>query len=337
MPQKNNRQDNALPAAVEPMLATPDGGELRDDPRYVYEWKWDGYRALMRVAADGTVALTSRNGNDFTARYPELSRGVGDAFRGEPVVLDGEIVALDERGRPDFGLLQNRRTAGRSVSYFAFDALLVGDDRLLSEPYRHRREVLEHVGPGDKRILTVTPAYDRDRLAASELTPARLLDIAAESGLEGLVYKRADSRYRPGRRSPEWLKHPLIQAREVVIGGWRRGQGSRAGTFGALLLGAYDPDSGDLRYIGDVGTGFSQDVLRELLELLTPLEQRTSPFADEVPRDRARDARWVRPELVGEVVFRQYTPGEGRLRHTAWRGLRPDRRPAEVVAPKRTA
>jgi bifunctional non-homologous end joining protein LigD len=297
MARKHSDRHAALPEAVEPMLATPDGGELRDNPRYVYEWKWDGYRAIMRLASDGTVALTSRNGNDFTARYPELSGPIGDAFGGKPVVLDGEIVALNEQGRPDFGLLQNRRKAGRSVSYFAFDVLRVGEESFLDEPYSRRREVLTAIDPSDEKVITVPPAYSRSRLAASDLTPAGLLDIAAESGLEGLVYKAANSRYRPGHRSPDWLKRPLIQTREVVIGGWRPGQGRRGGTLGALLLGAHDPDTGNLRYIGDVGTGFSEDALRDLLAQLTALKRRNNPFANEVPRDRARDARWVSPSI----------------------------------------
>jgi bifunctional non-homologous end joining protein LigD len=151
--------------------------------------------------------------------------------------------------------------------------------------------------------------------------------------LEGLVIKTRTSKYYPGSRSPEWLKHPLIRTLEVIVGGWRAGQGRRAGTVGALLLGAHDRVTGDLVYVGDVGTGFTGQALRELQDLLTPLQRPTSPFATEVPRDKARGTRWVRPELVGEVVYRQFTPHERRLRHTAWRGLRPDRNGNDILTP----
>jgi bifunctional non-homologous end joining protein LigD len=321
--------DHRVPDPIEPMLATPDGGVLPDDPRFAYEFKWDGYRAIMRVAPDGTTALTSRNYKDFTARFPELT----NIFRGRAMVLDGEIVALDETGRPDFGLLQNHRAGGATVCYFAFDLLQLDDTRLLDEPYDRRRELLDQVEIPNGKPLSVTPSYGHADLSATGLTPHDLLDVAAKSGLEGLVAKVRTSTYTPGRRSTEWLKHPLIQTMEVVIGGWRPGQGRRDGTIGALLLGAHDPKTGDLRYIGDVGTGFTDRVLHELQDLLVPLERPDSPFANAVPRDRARNAHWVEPRLVGEVVYRQFTSGEGRLRHTAWRGLRPDRVPSEVTAP----
>jgi bifunctional non-homologous end joining protein LigD len=319
---------SAVPAAIEPMLATPDGGHLPDGPGFAYEFKWDGYRAVMRVAATGTTLLTSRNGIDFTSRYPELTGIARDALGGRAAVLDGEIVALDERGRPDFELLQHRRTGSRPVSYFAFDVLRLGDMSLLDESYDDRRAQLAQLD-----LPTVTPAYSHADLSDLGLTPHGLLDIAADAGLEGLVIKSRTSKYHPGRRSPDWLKHPLIRTQEVVIGGWRAGQGRRAGTVGALLLGAHDRESGDLLYVGDVGTGFTDQALRDLQELLTPLHRPTSPFANVVPRDKARGTHWVRPELVGEVVYRQFTPHERRLRHTAWRGLRPDRRETEVYVP----
>ncbi|GAB3004870.1 ATP dependent DNA ligase [Saccharothrix stipae] len=174
----------------------------------------------------------------------------------------------------------------------------------------------------------------RSRAVADRgLRPSDLLTVARNQGLEGLVAKALDSHYEPGRRSPSWLKHALIQGLEVIIGGWQPGEGRRANTIGSLLLGALNP-TGDLIYIGNVGTGFTTGMLDDLLQRLTPLRTPSNPFT-EVPHDRARRAQRVHPELVGEIVYRQFTP-DGRVRHTAWRGLRPDRRPFEVVLPERS-
>jgi bifunctional non-homologous end joining protein LigD len=299
------------------MLAGSDGGSLPDAPGWSYEFKWDGYRAIMRVAADGTTALNSRNLNDLGARYAELT----DPGLDVAAVLDGEIVALDQRGVPDFSLLQNRAV---KVRYFAFDLLRLGDDDLMAQPYRRRRELLAELAPRSPRI-SITPCYDH-----ADIDPNELLQIAAGSGLEGLIAKVTASPYHPGRRSPEWLKHPLVKTQEVVLGGWRPGQGRRDGAIGALLLGAYD-DTG-LKYIGDVGTGFTQQALRDLRLELEPLEQKQPPFANAVPRDRARNVHWLRPERVGEVEYRKFT-ADGVLRHSSWRGLRPERRPEEVRCP----
>jgi bifunctional non-homologous end joining protein LigD len=308
---------SAVPDPVEPMLAGSDGGTLPDGPAWSYEFKWDGYRAVMRVAADGTTRLNSRNLNDLTARYAE----VAEPGLPVPAVLDGEIVALDSRGVPDFNLLQNRAV---KVQYFAFDLLMVDGHDLTGEPYRVRREVLAELAPANPRI-SVTPYYGH-----ADIEPAQLLQIAANAGLEGLIAKVTESRYHPGRRSPEWLKHPFWHTQEVVIGGWRPGQGRRDGTIGALLLGAFD-DTG-LRYIGDVGTGFTDQALDDLRRELEPLAQQQSPFVNPVPRDRARNVHWLRPERVGEVEYRKFTVDRV-LRHSTWRGLRPDRRPDEVRCP----
>ncbi|AXB47278.1 non-homologous end-joining DNA ligase [Amycolatopsis albispora] len=320
-------EDARVPAAVEPMLAQ--AGPLPDDARYNYEFKWDGYRACLRVSPSGEIRLNSRNGNDLTAEYPELADGVGDMLGGRAAVFDGEVVALDEGGVPDFTLLQNRRTRRHALSFFAFDLLQLGTDVLLNRTYRERRDLLVQLEPGNPNLIAIPPAYSHADLSATGLTPQGLLDVARQSRLEGLVAKAGESRYHPGRRSPEWIKHALITTQEVVIGGWRPGGGRREGTLGALLLGAHD-SRGDLRYIGDVGTGFTQQALDDLHARLRTLDRSTSPFADQVPRDRAKGAHWVDPHLVGEVVYRRLT-SDGRLRHTAWRGLRPDRTPAEAV------
>lgn len=306
-----------MPDPVEPMLAGSDGGTLPDTAAWSYEFKWDGYRAIMRVAADGTTQLNSRNLNDLTLRYAELTEPGLDTA----AVIDGEIVALDRDGVPDFSLLQNKAV---KVRYFAFDLLRIGDRDLMDEPYRRRRELLAELNPRSPRI-SITPYYDH-----ADVEPEELLQIAAASRLEGLVAKASASRYHPGRRSLEWLKHPFIHTQEVVLAGWRPGQGRRDGTIGALLLGAHD-DTG-LKYIGDVGTGFTDQALRDLQRELEPLEQKQPPFVNAVPRDRARRVHWLRPELVGEVEYRKFTV-DGMLRHSSWRGLRPDRRPEEVRCP----
>lgn len=315
-----------MPGAIAPMLATD--GELPTGG-WGYEYKWDGYRCCLRVAKGGETRLTSRRGTDVTATYPDLT---GEALDGREAILDGEIVVLDDQGRPSFPLLQNRhlRTPDASllerspVHFFAFDVLRLDGTLLLDEPYAARRELLTSLTPSGR--LVIPPGYTDDDIA-----PDQLLEVVRQHGLEGLVAKKLDSRYYPGKRTRQWIKRALWLAQEVVIGGWRPGEGRRSGTIGALLLGAHDT-AGELRYIGDVGTGFSDKVLDDLYERLTPLERKKPPFVSEVPRDRARRARWVDPELVGEVVHRNWTP-DGRLRHTTWRGLREDKAPTDVFVP----
>ncbi|MFL6124273.1 non-homologous end-joining DNA ligase [Actinophytocola sp.] len=326
------------------MLASPDGGRLPDSPDYAYEFKYDGYRSVMRAAGDGMFALTSRNGNDLTEEFAVLAGGLGDAMGGRAAVLDGELVVLNEAGQPEFGLMQERRgryqqglsVADWPVRFLVFDLLLLGDTRLLDEPYERRRELLEGVVLPDPERIAVVPAFTHPALAADGLTPTDLLDRAKVAGYEGLIAKRRASRYHPGQRSLEWRKHPLIQTQEVLICGWRPGKGRRTGTLGALLLGAYDTTSGDLLYVGDVGTGFSERDLRSLHARLASLERPTWPFTTAPAREDVRHAVWVEPVLVGEVVYRQFTRTDRRLRHAAWRGLREDREPTEVTAPDPT-
>jgi len=310
---------------VFPMLATP--GPPPAGPGWSVEFKWDGIRAIVEVTADGQVRMWSRNGNDVTASYPEFATGPTAEALGERglVLLDGEIVALDERGRPSFSRLTQRMhvrapsaelVARVPVQLYVFDVPRSGP------PYDERRAALEALDLGAVPHLAVPPAY-------VDVPAAQLLDVARAHGLEGVVAKRRRSRYEPGRRSAAWVKTALTTTQEVVVGGWSPGQGRRAGMLGSVLMGAYD-QAGRLRYLGMVGTGFSDAALRLLAERLAPLAVTKSPFDDEVPAPDARAARWVRPELVGEVVYRILTP-DLRLRHTSWRGLRPDRDPAEVV------
>ena len=312
-------------AALRPMLATP--GRPPAGQGWAVEFKWDGVRALLGVDSAGGVHLTSRNGNDVTLGYPDLVAGVATD---RPLVLDGEIVALDEAGRPDFGLLQNRMhvrhppaalQAEVPVQFYAFDVLRVGERSLLRETYDDRRAALDDLGVAGWPRFAVPPS-------TTEVAPPQMLDVAREHGLEGIVVKRRTSRYEPGRRAASWIKIALFTTREVVLGGWTPGEGSR-GAIGSLLLGAYDGE-GRLHYLGNVGTGFTQAALRALRELLEPLRADDDPFASGVPREHARGVRWVEPRLVGEVEYRTLTH-DARLRHSVWRGLRPDRDPHEVV------
>ncbi len=320
-----------MPGFVAPMLATP--GDPPAGPGWAVEFKWDGIRAVVAARADGT-RVWSRNGNDVTASYPELSLGAaadGLAARG-PLLLDGEIVALDG-GRPSFSRLGERmhvRAPGADlvarvpVVLYVFDVLWAGDASLVAATYDERRARLEELGLDAVPQVAVPPSY-------GDVSARALLDVARAHRLEGVVSKRRRSRYEPGRRSAAWVKTALLTTQEVVVGGWTPGQGRRAGTVGALLLGAHDRD-GRLRYLGHVGTGFTDAALRRLAAELAPLAQDVPGFDDEVPAAEARAARWVRPVLVGEVVYRTLTP-DLRLRHASWRGLRPDRDPAGVVLP----
>jgi bifunctional non-homologous end joining protein LigD len=316
----------ALPEPLLPMLAV--AGSPPAGPGWAFELKWDGVRAIVAAAAD-RIRLTSRNGNDVTLGYPELEGiGLGGERR---LLLDGELVVLDPTGRPDFGLLQHRmhvrspsaelRTA-YPVQLYVFDVLEIDGTTLLREPYDTRRERLAELELDALPCVAVPPSF-------TDVTGAQVLDVARAHRLEGVIAKRRRSRYEPGRRSSAWLKTALLTTQEVVIGGWTPGEGRRASTLGALLLGAYDGEGG-LRFLGHVGTGFTDAVLRDLLARLQPLRQPTSPYDDVVPAEYARRARWTHPVLVGEVHYRSMTH-DGRLRHAVWRGLRPDREPTEAV------
>jgi bifunctional non-homologous end joining protein LigD len=313
-----------------PMLASP--GELpaaSEDADWGYEFKWDGVRALARVT-DGRVELFSRKSTEITVRYPEVTRAPA-GLAGHTALVDGEIVAMDDQGRPDFGALQNRmhRTgpevpklaAAAPVTYLVFDLLAWDGEDLTSRPYTERRERLDALGLSGHR-WAVTPWFrGGDGVGADVLAASRAND------LEGVVAKKLDSPYRPGVRAAEWRKVKHFRTQSVVIGGWRQGQGRRAGTLGSLLFGVND-DAGRLVYAGHVGTGFSDAMLRDLKEAMTP--RADSPFADKLPREVTRDAHWVEPTLVGEVAYAHWT-AEGRLRHPSWRGLRDDLDPDDVV------
>lgn len=316
-----------LPEALTPMLAV--SGTLppaEEDHQWGYEFKWDGVRALARVDG-GRIRLFSRAGNDITGGYPEL-RALGEELAGRQLWLDGEIVALQD-GKPSFAALQRRMHARDHqaarlskqdpVTYLVFDLLHLDGRSCLDLPFAERRRLLDGLHIGGRR-WQLSPMFPGEGAA--------VLETANEQHLEGVVAKRLASPYRPGRRSPEWLKITEVTALEVVIGGWLPGEGRRSDTFGSLMLGV--PEDGGLRYVGQVGTGFTDDMLRMLQARLNRLARKTSPFSTPVPRDKAKEARWVSPKLVGEVVFREWTRDE-RLRAPAWRGLRPDKSPEDIT------
>lgn len=306
-------------------------GDLPTGDGWIYEVKWDGMRALAFV--DGSaVRMQSGNERDVTASWPELV-GLGDALPAANAVLDGELVATDE-GRPSFGMLQQRmhisnaaeaqrRAADVPITYVVFDLLHLDGHSLLAMPLRERRALLE-------QVLDAAPSW---RLSPLHDDGAALYDAAVERGLEGIVAKRADSPYEPGKRTRSWLKVKVRRRQEMVVGGWLPGEGGRAGRIGALLVGYHDQegDGGPLRYAGRVGTGFTEAELARLGGLLAPLAIDDCPFDPPPPRpDIARGATWVRPELVAELAFAEWT-GDGRLRHPSYLGLRTDKPATEVT------
>ncbi|MDG3015787.1 ATP-dependent DNA ligase [Speluncibacter jeojiensis] len=304
-----------LPSGLRPMLATAGTVSGLDPDEWAFEGKYDGYRVLVEVDG-GRLRLVSRSGRDLTADYPALA-GLGEDLRNHRAVLDGELVVTDPSGAPSFALLQDVRRRAEVVLYL-FDVLHLDGVSLLHKRYDDRRRVLESLA----RMLT--RAEVPDRIGG---TGAQALAESGRRGLEGVVAKRRDSTYLPGRRGSAWIKEKHWNAAEVVIGGFRRGEGSRAATFGSLLLGL--PGEGGLRYLGRVGTGFTEAQLSSLAERLGELGCADSPFVEELPAADRKDACWVRPELVGEVRYAEQT-ASGHLRHPSWRGLRPDKSPGEL-------
>jgi bifunctional non-homologous end joining protein LigD len=317
-----------MPEQIAPMLVTLTDRLPADDAKWGYEFKWDGVRAIVYVDGGRPRAL-SRNEKDITATYPEL-RAMAESLGSRRVVLDGELVALDKHGRPSFGALQSRMHVEDSnsvrrlmtqtpVTYLVFDLLYLDGRSLLDVPYAERRELLAGLKlAGDS---WQTPPWFSGNGEA-------VFTASKEQQLEGIVMKRLDSRYVPGTRSKAWLKMKNQLMQEVVIAAWKAGEGHRQGSIGSLLLGVPD-DNGDLGYVGKVGTGFTDAALKSLAADVAPLAVEESPFAAEIPRAQAREAHWVQPILVGEVTFSEWTR-DGRLRHPAWRGLRPDKSADEV-------
>jgi bifunctional non-homologous end joining protein LigD len=233
------------------------------------------------------------------------------------VILDGEVVGLDEHGVPSFSEMQNRARAAR-IQFWAFDILSLDGRSLLQAKYRDRRRVLETLAEATGLIAPALLGGDGPEALA----------YSRKRKWEGVVAKKWDSTYQPGRRSAAWIKDKNWNTQEAVIGGWRKGEGGRSSGIGALLLGI--PDERGLRFIGRVGTGFTEKDLAALKATLAPLHTVSSPFHPALPRKEVKDVTYVRPELVGEVRYGEMTV-DGHLRHPSWRGLRPDKSPAEVV------
>ncbi|RSM67453.1 DNA ligase [Actinoplanes sp. ATCC 53533] len=306
------------------MLAA--AGPLPRGSGWAYEMKVRRCQ-VGRLRAARRGAAVQRNANDITSHYPELQE-LGMLLDGRDAVLDGEIVALEPGERPSFSRLQARMHVAEPsralldatpVSYYVFDVLRLGAEDVTSMPYITRRDVLDGLGLSGVHMRVPRNFVNVDGQS--------ILEAAELAGLEGVVAKRLSAPYRPGKRSTDFTKVPLVRTQEVIVIGWRLGEGRRAGTLGSVLLAVYD-ERDQLVYAGDVGTGFTDIALRHLHQQLEPLERTTPPVPD-VPRERARRAIWVEPVLVGEVEFRSWTP-ENRLRHSSWRELRPDRSPSSV-------
>jgi bifunctional non-homologous end joining protein LigD len=325
-----HRERLPLPARMKPMLATigqPSHPDLAD---WALEMKWDGVRALAFIEG-GQVRLVSRTGKDITTTYPELT-ALSHAVTHKQVLLDGEIVAFGDNGQPDFETLQPRmhaRSAAQArrlaestpVAYLAFDVLQLDGRPLTGLPYRDRRETLNPLiqnGPW----CQCPPAFPGEDFDA-------VLAASVSTGLEGVVAKRLDSRYEPGARSGNWLKVKNAHRQEVIVCGWKPGKGNRTGQIGSLLVGVHSGDDG-LVYCGHVGTGFTDKTLRALGEKLEPLRRKSNPFDGPVPAEYARAAVWVEPRVVVDVIFERWTKA-GRMRAPAYRGLRDDKDPADVV------
>ena len=331
----------AMPAAadLEPMLAVPSALPAQPD-RFAFEPKWDGMRALAQVRR-GRLVIVSRNGIEQQARFPELA-GIAKALRGHDAILDGEIVAFDAKGRPDFGRLQGRfglqdagdvrrQAAANPAHFLAFDLLWLDGKDLTRMPFSERRRALEALRfAGDS--WATTPSH----VGAG----AEMLRMSRETGMEGVIAKRLDSPYVPGERSPAWLKVRNRARQEFVVGGWTEGEGARRGHFGSLLVGFHDaaapsrrsgkrPRRGHaFRFAGKVGSGYRTDDLELLQRALDRLATARNPFAA-LPPDIG-PVHFAQPRLVVEVEFNGVSR-HGLLRQPSFKGLRTDKDPAQVV------
>ncbi len=298
-----------------PMLATlADTVPTADG--WLYEVKWDGYRAIASVGG-GEAVLTSRRGNDLTERFAAVARSLERSVRTPDCVLDGEVCALDEQGRASFSVMQQ---GSGPLVYYVFDVLEVDGKPMTELPLNQRRERLAALLDAQGEVVRLSEAF-----ADGEA----LYQAAEAQELEGIVAKRADSRYQPGRRTRDWLKVKTHLEQEFVIAGYTKGKGRRAGRLGSLVLGVMR--AGELAYAGNVGTGFTEEEIERLVSLLRPLERPTAPFVEvpAMPKVRKADVVWVEPRLVAEVGFAQWTH-DGHLRAPVYKGLREDKEPYEV-------
>jgi bifunctional non-homologous end joining protein LigD len=300
---------------ITPMFATHGSVSALTAGQWAFEGKWDGYRLLVE-ADHGHARLKSRSGREVTGEFPQLRTLAAD-LADHHVVLDGEVVALDDSGVPRFNEMQNRSRSTR-VEFWAFDLLYLDGRSLLRARYLDRRKLLEALSSASNLIVP-------------KLLPgngAEALECSRKHGWEGVIAKKRDSTYQPGRRSASWVKDKHWNTQEVVIGGWKAGEGGRSTGIGSLMVGI--PGADGLRFVGRVGTGFTERDLAKLKKTLAPLHTDQSPFDARLPTRDAKGVTFVEPLLVGEVRYSEWTP-DNRLRQPSWRGLRPDKKPSEVV------
>ena len=300
------------------MLLT--AGQPQTGPGWLVEPKLDGARALARVAA-GEVTIQSRPGNSFTGRFPEVAEALARQFDGHTVIVDGELVALDDAGLPNFALLQRRLVTHKPTvlhrrtiptRLWMFDCLHLDGRDLTALPYRTRREILENLVPHHGGTIAVAPAW-------SELDAAALIEITAELGIEGIVSKRADSLYQPGRRTRNWIKSPLRHRRSLLCAGFYRG---RAMPIGALILAGHDPVTGKLRYAGTVSAGLGARISRNLADQFRDMRAPGPPWQRRLSRaaDGSGSPVWLPPAYAAAVEYREFTIG-GRFRHLSFKQL----------------
>ena len=300
-----------------PMLATlASENELPTGRGWLFEVKWDGYRAIATMRG-GEVELRSRRDQDLTERFHPVARGLAQAVRTPNCVLDGEVCALDDQGRASFSAMQQ---GGHPLVYYAFDVLEIEGEPVIDKPFTERHELLRGL---------LTPGSSTVKLSETFDDGKALMNAAKAQGLEGVMAKKASSKYEPGRRTRDWLKLKTTLRQEFLICGWTKGKGRRERLFGSLVVGMRRGD--ELVWVGNVGTGFSEDEIEKLLAKLRPLERKTCPFTTEpaMPRVRKGDVVWVTPKLVCEVEFAEWTHDE-HLRAPRYLGLRDDKEPEQV-------
>jgi len=328
--QTSNVRRAAMPREIHPMLATL-VEEPFDDPQWLYEVKWDGYRAVAFIN-DGQTRLVSRNQNELTGEFREIAQAMED-LPVENAIVDGEVVALDEEGRPSFSLMQQRtgmtspgtrgpRNRSLPIVYYAFDLLYLNGQNLMASPLEQRKALLQQIIPADKGFLRYSDHYPEQGTA--------LYTVARDKGLEGIVAKLRTGPYVQ-KRSREWLKIKITRRQECVIAGYTDPKGSRE-NFGAIVLGLYD-ENGKLVHVGNAGSGFTGSTHAALWKKLHALETDKNPFGEKI--ESTRKPHWIKPELVAEIKFSEWThEGERsgiKMRAPIYQGLRLDKKPRECV------
>lgn len=326
-----------MPREIHPMLATL-VEEPFDDPQWLYEVKWDGYRSVAFIH-EGKARMVSRNQNDLTGEFPEIAHAL-QSLPVENAILDGEVVALDEEGRPSFSLMQQRtgmtqpgartsRNRAVPIVYYAFDLLHLDGYNLMAAELEQRKELLNQIIPSDKGFVRYSDHYPEHG--------TQLYAAARDKGLEGIVAKLRTSPYAQ-KRSRDWLKIKITRRQECVIAGYTDPKGSRE-NFGSIVLGLYD-QNGKLVHVGNAGSGFTEGTHAALWKRLKELKTDTNPFGEKI--ESTRKPHWVKPELVAEIKFSEWTHeaerGGFKMRAPIFQGLRFDKKPRECVFefPRRT-